>query len=364
MAFSVTLYSLANEALAAIDRGLYGRRVESTRLEQPPVFIIGHWRTGTTFLHELLSQDDRFACPSTYECMAPHHFLLTGRIFPTLFKRFAPSRRPMDDMPCGVERPQEDDIALLALGAPTPMARVAFPNEPPPHERMIDGDAASAAELAHWRQGMCEFVKRQTFHKRKRLLLKSPPHTGKVAQLAELFPGARFIHLVRSPREVFASSRRLWQALDRAYGMQIPHHRGLDDYIFDTLRRMYAAFERQRPSLAAESICDVAYERLVEDPLVETRRIYEHLGLDDFEACRAKLEGYLRQMRDYQPNVHQLEPALAEKIDRRWTDYARLHQAVLEGEHVGDAASVPGVAGSVAYGEAGGLEVHPTEAIA
>ena len=29
-------------------------------LEEPPIFIIGHWRTGTTFLHELLMLDERF----------------------------------------------------------------------------------------------------------------------------------------------------------------------------------------------------------------------------------------------------------------------------------------------------------------
>ena len=28
-----------------------------SKIDQPPVFIIGHWRSGTTMLHELMIQD-------------------------------------------------------------------------------------------------------------------------------------------------------------------------------------------------------------------------------------------------------------------------------------------------------------------
>jgi hypothetical protein len=329
IALGATVYSLANEALAALDRCAYGRCVAQTPIEHPPVFIIGHWRTGTTFLHELLARDDRFAFPSTYECMAPHHFLLSGGVLSRLLRWFAPAKRPMDDMPLGVDLPQEDDIALLALGAPTPLARLAFANQPPPYEGMLDGDTADPAELARWRTAMLAFVRRLTFAKRKRLLLKSPPHTGKMAQLAAMFPGARFIHLLRSPRDVFASTRRLWQALDWAYSLQAAHHRQLDEQIFNALERMYRAFQRQRGELPVDAICDVAYERLVADPLGETERIYEHLSLGDFAHCRDKLAAYIDGIRDYRPNDHHLDRATLRQIDHRWSAYAKLHDAAL-----------------------------------
>jgi hypothetical protein len=330
LALTTSIYSVANEILAAVDQAAFSRGVSRTRIEHPPVFIIGHWRTGTTFLHELLSRDDRFAFPTTYECLAPHHFLLTGRVMPSLFRALAPSKRPMDDMPVGVERPQEDDIALMAMGAPTPFARVAFPDEPPPHQRLIDADVCRPEELDRWRRAMRRWVQRLTFAKGKRLLLKSPPHTGKIAELAELFPGARFIHLVRRPHDVFSSTRRLWQSLDSVYGLQIPRHDHLDEYIFTTLQRMYAAFQRQRRRLDPSTICDVAYERLVADPLGEVARIYEQFHLDDFDVCRRRMAGYLRQMEDYRPNQHALSASMADEIDRRWAGYARLHARVLE----------------------------------
>src|SRR5262245_4144900 len=66
--------SVFNSALGLAQRAVYGRRISATPIVHAPVFILGHWRAGTTLLHELLGSDPRHACPTTYECFAPHHF--------------------------------------------------------------------------------------------------------------------------------------------------------------------------------------------------------------------------------------------------------------------------------------------------
>lgn len=45
-----------------------------------PVFIVGHYRSGTTHLHNLLSLDKRLSFPALTECSAPQYCLLTRRI--------------------------------------------------------------------------------------------------------------------------------------------------------------------------------------------------------------------------------------------------------------------------------------------
>src|SRR5437764_13792212 len=77
MAFLISLITPFNTVMSLAQRLKYGRRIDETPLEQPPVFIIGHWRSGTTYLHELLELDDRFTTPNTYQCFAPRHFLMT-----------------------------------------------------------------------------------------------------------------------------------------------------------------------------------------------------------------------------------------------------------------------------------------------
>ncbi len=112
----VTCVSFGHTLLRILQGAIHGRAIRATKLTAPPIFIIGHWRTGTTLLHELLVQDERFAYPTTYACMDPCDFLLTEWLFSRLFWFLVPSRRPMDNMKAGFDRPQEDEFALCFLG--------------------------------------------------------------------------------------------------------------------------------------------------------------------------------------------------------------------------------------------------------
>src|SRR5260370_121735 len=131
IAVIVTVVSIFHTVLRWVQLALYGRRIKRTQIRAAPIFIIGHWRTGTTLLHELLILDERHNYPNTYQCLAPHHFLLTEKLFTRLFRFLLPSRRPMDNMAAGWDRPQEDEFALCMLGAPSPYLTIAFPNHPP-----------------------------------------------------------------------------------------------------------------------------------------------------------------------------------------------------------------------------------------
>jgi hypothetical protein len=178
-------------------------------------------------------------------------------------------------------------------------------------------------ELREWKRHVQWFVQSLTYARQKPLILKSPPHTGRIAILSELFPGARFIHITRDPYTLFASTRRLWPALDTAQGLQLPKNAHLDEYIFTCFERMYRGFERQRLALPAQRICDVRYEDLVRDPVGQLAAIYEKLRLGDFEPVRHELQTLLQNHRDYQPNRHEdLEPEIKAEIRRRWRGYA------------------------------------------
>ena len=50
----VSVSSTMNLVLRWMQNGLYGDRIARTKIDYPPIFVIGHWRTGTTLLHELL----------------------------------------------------------------------------------------------------------------------------------------------------------------------------------------------------------------------------------------------------------------------------------------------------------------------
>src|SRR5207247_8041206 len=176
---------------------------------------------------------------------------------------------------------------------------MAFPNDAPPYGEFLDMRGCQAGDLTRFERAIVHFAKLLTFAAEKRVLLKSPPHTGRIEVLARLFPGAKFIHIVRHPFALFPSTLRLWQSLDAVQGLQMPNGRGLEDYVFDCLTRMYRGFEDQRKRIDPSSIYDVRYEDLTAHPVAEMQKMYERLGLGPYEIVRQKIEAAVAAGKDY-----------------------------------------------------------------
>ena len=123
---TTTAVSPFNTGMYWLQEAIYGRRIRATKPVAPPVFILGHWRTGTTFLHEMLWHDERFSSPSNYQVYATNHFLLTESISQKYLKFLLPGKRPMDNVTLKWESPQEDEWARITMGLPSPYQRVAF----------------------------------------------------------------------------------------------------------------------------------------------------------------------------------------------------------------------------------------------
>jgi hypothetical protein len=321
MAAIIAMLSALNSVLWAIQQLFLGQKIDSTEIEQHPIFIIGHWRSGTTLLHELLVLDPRHSYPDTYACFAPNHFLLSRRILPPLVGILMPKQRPMDNMPAGWDRPQEDEFALCNMGLPSPYLTQAFPNEPPQHPEYLDFEDVPPAELNRWKRGFVWFLKCLTLKDRKRIVLKSPPHTARIRVLLKLFPRAKFIHIYRDPYVVFPSTVNLWKRLYEDQGLQIPSYDGLEEHVFETLNRMYAAFERDREATGPAQFAEVSYEALVADTIGEVRRIYEELELGGFENVLPALEAFVAEQKDYKKNRYPMAPEIRAEIARRWGRY-------------------------------------------
>lgn len=318
-----TLSSLVNTTLGWSQELIYGRQVAQTQVREAPLFIIGHWRSGTTFLHEMLTLDQNHTYPTTYETFAPNHFLLTERWIPYLLWFLMPQRRPMDNMPTGWDRPQEDEFALCMMGLPSPYLTCAFPNRPPQYSEYFDLDRLTPEALETWKTGFYRFIQRLTYKNPKRLILKSPPHTCRIGTLLELFPDARFVHLVRDPYVVFPSTMQLWKSLYKAHGLQRPTFEGLEEYVFKTYRHFHERMENSRQLIHPNRLHEVRYEDLVRDPVNQIQTLYDRLELKGFDDVLPALENYLSSVRDYETNHYELTPEDRAAITRRWGDIIR-----------------------------------------
>lgn len=322
IAIVISVLSVVNTLLGLAEYAIFGRAVARTSVTRPPIFLIGHWRSGTTLLHELMICDERFGFPTTYQCLMPHHFLLTERSFSRLFRCLLPKTRPMDNMPAAFERPQEDEFAMCMLGASSPYSNIAFPNRPI-DESSLGPETMSAESLGAWKQTFYRFLQRITWKTGKQLVLKSPPHTFRVKMLKEMFPDAVFINIVRNPLDVYPSTINLWRTLYHTQGLQTPSPRGLEEMVLGTYVHMFERLNADKRMLRADQFYQLAYEDLIKDPLGEMKKIYDYLGLGNFWDALPRIEKYLASNRNHERNPYCLSAAERATVTARWGNVAR-----------------------------------------
>lgn len=321
MALIQTMVSFFNSALWVVQMVVYGRRIARTQVDDAPVFVLGHWRSGTTLLHELLVSDPRHICPDTYATFAPNHFLVSRRLLAWWLKWLIPAKRPMDEMKVGWDSPQEDEWALCSMGIPSPYLTLMFPNHPPAYEEYLDLREVPGPAIARWKQGLMWYLKCLTLQTPGRIVLKTPQHTCRVRALLEMFPNARFVHIVRDPYVVFPSTIKLWKRLYRYHGLQVPHYEGLEERVFSWFDRMYRVFEEDRHLIPEDRFCEVHYEDLARDPMGQMQAVYANLGLGSFEPVRPAIQAYMDRTRDYKVNRHELTPEARDRITQRWRGF-------------------------------------------
>ncbi|HEY2183455.1 MAG TPA: sulfotransferase [Xanthobacteraceae bacterium] len=326
--------AILHSSLNVIQRLLFARRVRECVLDAPPIFIIGHWRTGTTFLHELLTLDARFTAPSTIECFAP-------AAFGGLLRRFTfvlPANRPMDNMLVGWDQPQEDEFALMNLGLGSPYEAVVFPNNRQACHPYLNMTALAPDELAAWKAGFLGFLQQVNLRGKREeerpgsaartIVLKSPTHTARLRILRQMFPDAKFIHIVRDPCEVFSSTLRLWRGLFETQGCQKPEFGecangapDLERYVFENMNALYRDFFQEIAEIPAENFCHLRYEDLVRAPEAEMARVYRQLGLGSFGEVHPRLQAHLSGLDGYKPNRHRISERQRAEVSRRWGWY-------------------------------------------
>jgi hypothetical protein len=278
------------------------------------IFILGYWRSGTTLLHELLSLDSRFAFPTTYACMNAHHFLMTQ---PAKMQAVV---RPMDDMTVSNASPQEDEFALLCLGARSPYEALLVPRALPQALMLGDPGDLPPDEAASWKRIFLDFLRGVSLAGRGRpLIVKSPTHGYRAAIIRELMPDAKFVLLVRDPYVVFESTVRMWRTMMASYAVAgtIEENQIREAVCADRPRyeeKLAAGLE----GLAPGQLVQLRYEDLAADPVATIAMLYATLGLGGFEAVRPALEAAAAARASFTARNQQPSVEWRRRLEERW----------------------------------------------
>lgn len=308
----------------------HSRKLARVRFAEPPLFVLGFARSGTTHLQNLLAHDPRYGFLTAYQMVVPTFSLVgRGRLKRLMDKGMqaqGDQTRPMDQVKITLDSPQEEDVALSNTSHRSFVHALSFPGLARRlYERyaLMGGGAAEEPlperELRRWERDYLRVLRKMTLHAGGRpLLLRNTVSTGRVEHLLRLFPDAKFVHIVRNPYTVYPSVRHLYRTL-------LPLYR-LDDYDWpefeDLLAEMYVGVMKKyladRALIPEGRLAEVRFEDLERDPLGELERVYGELDLPGWEAARPEMESYLQSLRGYRKNRFDFDPALLRRVEERW----------------------------------------------
>jgi len=290
-----------------------------------PVFITGMPRSGSTFLHELLSQDPDNRSPKTWEVMFPlpapeagprnrsqdrRAFRANARLW--WFRRFAP--RADEVHPIRAHTPHE----CVAIHSFTLLSEEFVTTcHVPTYEEFLRSVGLGPAYT--WEKRFLQHL--QSHYPTKRWVLKSPDHVYALGELFSVFPDAVVIQTHRNPLAVLESSLQLTEVLrglfgrpDRSVQLREREARLLAENMERAIR-----FRDRHPELADRFI-DVNYSELVTEPLAVVCRIYQHLGCPlpqpVFERMRQLVGARSRYRRRRHPTLADLGLDATKEIQR------------------------------------------------
>ncbi|MBI3824873.1 MAG: sulfotransferase [Candidatus Rokubacteria bacterium] len=288
---------------------LYQARVQHEPIVDDPVFILGHWRSGTTNLHYLLGLDaEKFAAPSTYQCFFPTVFLTLGErswLYRMLDRTLGTRRRVTDNVTFKLDSPAEEDRMYLAEGAFSYITeRLMFP-------RTAVTDPAEILRRStdeESRRVTLRIFKKLTYAHGKRILSKSPGHFSRIPVLRELFPKSRFVVIVRHPYDVVASMVSLERRIRPLVALQKHRPFGIADAA-RVLAFYVAVADEHLGTVSAAQRAVLRYEDLVADPVRTLQDVYQRLGLEFSSAYEQALTHHVEAQRGYRRNTYALSPA-------------------------------------------------------
>ncbi len=319
----ISAWSLPITLAGRSEDAMYGRQLAAMEgLSPTPLFVLGHWRSGTTHLHNLLGRAPGHTFTNVMQVVFPTCFLVADQILPKLLPNALGETRTYDNVKQGWHEAAEDEIALAKLTGLSPYISFMFPGNASKYEKYIDFLEASGDERARWKDAFLYFLKKVSLQTGgKRIVVKSCTHTARIRLLLEMFPNAKFVHIHRHPYEVYASTLHMRRHTDWENFFQVPEMDWDVERKRQTLLLGQRIFDRvieDRHLIPKENFVEIRYEELCGNEFSWIERIYKQFEFDNWPATKAALAPYVEGLKGYQRNALTIGEEDREDVYREW----------------------------------------------
>lgn len=318
--FLINLVSTISIPFRLYEHWKFDDRINATKISSPPIFIIGHWRSGTTHLHNLMCQDTQFGFITMLQAAFPRSFM-SSNLFRYFVKTFLPKTRPMDNMKMGVNKPQEEEMALGNLFPYSFYNGFYFPKKMMEYfYKYIRFKNISLKVKEQWKKVYHYMVKKTTLNMGgKRLVLKNPANTARIRFLLELFPKAKFVHIYRNPYVVYASMRNFYRKTIEGFMLHNVKEKEIENNILSVYKQMMISYFKEKSLIPDGNLIELKFENFENDTINQLNGIYSGLEIDGFERAKLKFLSYINSLKNYKKNSYLISQNAIDKIKQHWS---------------------------------------------
>ncbi len=290
----------------------FNRKIKKHEILKDPIFILGFYRSGTSYMHEFLTKDDRFGYHTNFQMILPEIMLCSEKILSPFFDficRVFNLQDPVHRIRMSFKFPGEEDGAMTTgFNIRGAHWGYFFPKIMMSHiQKYIMFDNIKNSEIKGWTNDFVFLLKKISLaNKGRQLVLKSPPNTTRVKLLLSLFPNAKFIFIHRNPYDVYASNKRFMKLTHKIYALGGSKNINTRDIILDTYTQFMRKYLSEKSLIPDRQLIEIRYEDFIKMPMESMENIYTALSLNEFQHCEKMMIRHMNSRRDYKKLEHKL----------------------------------------------------------
>jgi hypothetical protein len=281
----------------------------------PPLIILGLPRVGSTKLHQLMAKTGDFQALLFWQGFNPARYVEmpatatdrrqdAARIAEAVrFLEWRSRRNPATDAAhyLAATEPEEDTYLLeFTLHTYWPFSYYEVPSF---LKWLALQDRTHAFQYV---KTLLQYVQWQfPSAQAQPWVLKSPPNLGFETEMAQQFPGARFVMLHRDPIQVIPSLVAIVREIRRLYGEGAGDLKkvgvwALEEYATSMIRHL-----RWRDTVPAAAVLDIAYTDIRDDYVSVARRVYDFCGFELSTPALERMSTWAGDNEQHKHGIHQ-----------------------------------------------------------
>ncbi|MHA1519125.1 MAG: sulfotransferase family protein [Promethearchaeota archaeon] len=310
---------------AIIQRLKLRKILKDRKIAKDPVFIVGNYRTGTTYMITTFSKDKSKGFVSNIIGYAFSFFLSMPKLTRKIIDASLPEKRPMDNVLMSADEPTEDEYCLGTYSKYAYYHGFVFPQKFKKLAR-YHSFHDMPKDARKWQKDYSKMVKilDHTYDGRQ-LILKNPAVCFKIKYILDMYPNAKFIFTFRNPYTLYASNMNYYRKVVPLYNLQTYTDDMLKEEVISHYAEMCYMWEKAKKIIPDGNYIESKYEDFLQTPMEHMEKFYRQFNLSNWEEAKVGFQAHVDSQKTYIVNKFDISDEVIETVNKNWGKIVKSH---------------------------------------